>query len=75
MITAFVLAITESGKEREVLNALEGMKEVKEKWNVYGDYDILIKLEVENLDKLNEFLIQKLRKVENLSMTTTMIGL
>lgn len=75
MITAFVLAITESGREREVLNALEGMEEVKEKWNVYGDYDILIKLEVENLDKLNEFLIQKLRKVENLSMTTTMIGL
>ena len=75
MITAFVLAITESGSEREVLSALEGMEEVKEKWNVYGDYDILIKLEVDNLDKLNEFLIQKLRKVENLSMTTTMIGL
>ena len=75
MITAFILAIAESGKEREVLQDLEGMEEVKEKWNVYGDYDLLIKIEVENLDKLNEFLITKLRKVDNLSMTTTMIGL
>lgn len=75
MVTAFILATTKTGKEKSVLDKLSCLKEITEAYTVYGDYDLVIKAEVENLDKLNEFLVSKIRNVSDISMTTTMIGL
>jgi DNA-binding Lrp family transcriptional regulator len=75
MVTAFVLAMAESGKERQVLAKLKKFPEIKESWNVYGEYDILMKIEVGSLDKLNNFLMNKLRGVGMIHHTTTMIAL
>jgi DNA-binding Lrp family transcriptional regulator len=75
MVTAFILATTKTGKEREVLNDLKEMGEIKEVHNVYGDYDVFIKAESSSLDNLNEFLVRKIQSVPNIMMTTTMIGL
>ena len=75
MVTAFILATTKNGKEKNVLEELLDIKEIKEAYNVYGDYDVLIKAETETLDSLNEFLMRRIRSIENIAMTTTMIGL
>ncbi|MFO7872300.1 MAG: Lrp/AsnC ligand binding domain-containing protein [Candidatus Undinarchaeales archaeon] len=75
MVTAFILATTKSGKGREVLEQLTGIDEIKEAYNVYGDYDVFIKAETSNLDNLNEVISKRIRNVENVAMTTTMIGL
>jgi len=75
MIVAFILATTKSGKEQQVIDNLKNFKEVEEAWNVYGDYDILVKVGVENLDKLNDFLLKEVRKETDISTTTTMIAL
>ncbi len=75
MVTAFILATTKTGKEREVLNDLKEIGEIKEVHNVYGDYDVFIKAESSSLDNLNEFLVRRIQSVPNIMMTTTMIGL
>jgi len=75
MVTAFIFATTKTGKEKEVLETLTKLNEVQEAHNVYGDYDLVLRTETADLDKLNEFLIDKLRAVPNIAMTTTMIGL
>ena len=75
MVTAFILATTKTGKEKEVLSQLLNLEEVKEAHNVYGDYDVFMRAEMENLDNLNEFLMTKIRNVPDIAMTTTMIGL
>jgi len=75
MVTAFILATTATGKEKEVLENLKDLIEVKEAHNVYGDYDLVLRAEAADLDKLNSFLIEKIRAVPNIAMTTTMIGL
>ncbi len=75
MVTAFILATTKTGKEKDVLTDLLRIDEVKEAYNVYGDYDVLIKAETRDLDSLNEVLIRKIRSLPNIAMTTTMIGL
>ena len=36
--------------------------------------DVLIKAEADTLDTLNEFLMNKIRDIESIAMTTTMIG-
>jgi len=75
MVTAFILATTKTGKEKDVLTDLLRISEVKEAYNVYGDYDVLIKAETKDIDSLNEILIRKIRSLPNIAMTTTMIGL
>jgi len=65
MVTAFILATTKTGKEREVLNDLKEIGEIKEVHNVYGDYDVFIKAEASSLDNLNEFLVRKIQSVPN----------
>ncbi len=75
MVTAFILATTKTGKEKDVLTDLLRIGEVKEAYNVYGDYDVLIKTETKDLDTLNDVLVRKIRNLPNIAMTTTMIGL
>ena len=75
MVTAFVLATTRTGKEKDVLTDLLRIEEVKEAHNVYGDYDIFIKTETSDLDSLNDVLIRKVRAIQSISTTTTMICL
>ncbi len=75
MVTAFVLATTRTGKERDVLTDLLKIEEITEAHNVYGDFDIFIKTEAKDLDTLNDVLIRKIRAVGSISTTTTMICL
>jgi len=54
MPTAFVLINTEIGSEEEILKELNKIPNVKEAYIVYGVYDIVAKVEAENMDKLKE---------------------
>jgi len=75
MVTAYILATTETGKERDVLYNLKNLPEVREAYNVYGDYDLFAKIETDTIDMLNDFMLKKIREIQHISMTTTMIGL
>jgi len=74
MVVAFVLIMSKTGHEREVLNELNRLNEVKEASIVFGDYDIIAKLEASDMAKINEVLLNRIRKIPNVSMTTTLIG-
>ena len=53
----------------------EGSKEVEEVKILAGVTDILIKVRTENIDELNNFVINKLREIEGVDKTQTMIVL
>ena len=75
MVTAFVLIMTKTGKEKEVIAELQQLTGIAEAWAVYGDYDVIAKASVQDLDGLNSLLLQKIRGIQNISMTSTLIGL
>jgi len=75
MVTAFVLIMTKTGKEKEIIEELQQVSGIAEAWAVYGDYDIIAKIKVSDLDTLNALLLQKVRNIQNISMTSTLIGL
>ncbi len=75
MVTAFVFITTKVGKEGEVLGNLMKKKMVREANAVYGDFDIVAKLETDDLDKLNEFIIKDVRETAGVSETNTLIAL
>lgn len=74
MTIAFVLVSTKNGREHEVLDELGGLAQIKESWLVYGDYDILLMVETEDIDELNELIVGKLRTIKSISATATLLG-
>ena len=76
MITAFILAMAKPGKEAEVIKTLHESTngELKGAWPTYGDYDIILKAEVEDLDKLSEFVVNNIRTIPNILSTSVLIG-
>ncbi len=73
MPTAFVLVNVEIGSESSVLTALKKVEGVREAYNVYGTYDIIAKIEAENMDKLKETITWSIRKIDSVRSTLTMI--
>ncbi|RLE50513.1 MAG: Lrp/AsnC family transcriptional regulator [Candidatus Methanomethylicota archaeon] len=73
MTLAFVLINVEVGTEKEVLEKIKQIEEVKEAYMVYGTYDIIARLEAENLDKLREVVTKKIRQLDKVNSTMTMI--
>lgn len=73
MNLAFVLINTDMGADAEVSNKLKEIEEVKDVYGVYGVYDIVVRIEAETLQKLKDVISNKIRTLENVRSTLTMI--
>ena len=72
-ILAYVLFKVASGTERDVAQKLIEFKEVNQADIVFGEYDVIAEVTIENLEKLEEFVSQSIRNVPNVLVTSTMI--
>lgn len=73
MPVAFVLINAEIGSEDEVVGELRKLANVKESYVVYGVYDMVAKVEADSMDKLKEIVTWKIRRLEKVRSTLTMI--
>jgi DNA-binding Lrp family transcriptional regulator len=73
MTLAFVLLRVESGKEPEVIQELLEINEVIVSYLIYGIYDIVARVKVGNLEELENVIDNKIRKIQNVSSTYTLI--
>ena len=73
MPVAFVLINAEIGSEDEVVAELRKIGNVKESYVVYGVYDIVAKVEADSMDKLKEVVTWKIRRLDKVRSTLTMI--
>jgi anthranilate phosphoribosyltransferase len=72
-IKAYVLLKVSSGTEREVSNQIVNFEEVLDASIVYGEYDIIVKVQVEELESLEKFLSENMRSIPSIMLTSTMI--
>jgi DNA-binding Lrp family transcriptional regulator len=70
---AYVFINTEIGSISEVLEAVKKLDTVTEAHSVYGVYDIVVKVEAETMDKLKETVTWKIRLLNKVRSTLTMI--
>ena len=70
---AFVLINAEIGSEDEVLKEMRKLSNVKESYVVYGVYDVVAKVEADSMDKLKEIVTWKIRRLDRVRSTLTMI--
>jgi len=73
MPLAFVLINAEIGSEDEVVEELRKIGNVRESYVVYGVYDIVAKVEADSMDKLKEIVTWKIRRLDKVRSTLTMI--
>ena len=72
MPIAYVLINAELGREKVLLKDLRAIENINEVYLVYGVYDIIIKVEAENMEKLKEILTFKIRRLSDVRSTLTM---
>jgi len=73
MIQAYILLTVSSGTERKVYQKLNELKEVEEVYELFGEYDMIIKIEVKDTKHLDLLVSDKIRTIREIKLTSTMI--
>jgi DNA-binding Lrp family transcriptional regulator len=75
MATAYVLINCELGSEEAIISQLKAINGVKEVHGTFGAYDILAKIESPTVEALREIITWKIRKIEKIRSTLTLMGI
>ncbi len=73
MISAFTLVKISPDMNVQVLEEIKELPVIKEATLVYGEYDLIVKTATRNVEELNKFIYNVLRKIPYITVTTTMI--
>ena len=61
------------GADSEVLAHLRKLEGVQDAYQVYGVYDLVAKVTVDSTEKIKEIVTQKIRKMDKVYSTLTLI--
>ena len=75
MAEAYVLINCEIGSEEKVIEELKTIDGVKEVHGTFGAYDILAKVESDQVETLRETITWKIRKINKIRSTLTLMGI
>jgi len=70
---AFVLLNTELGMESKIIEALNGVEEITNIHSLYGIYDLIVEMEADTMDKIKEVVFNKVRRLDNVKSTITLL--
>ncbi|UCD13493.1 MAG: Lrp/AsnC ligand binding domain-containing protein [Thermoplasmatales archaeon] len=74
MAIGFVLISAAPGHEYEVYNKLSKIPEIIELHSLFGEYDLIAKIDAEDFEKLGSIVINKIRSIEGVINTKTLTG-
>ncbi|MEM4248130.1 MAG: Lrp/AsnC ligand binding domain-containing protein [Candidatus Nanoarchaeia archaeon] len=70
---AYVLLGVSPNTEDKVFKKIKTLKEVKDAHLLFGSWDIIAIVDVKSVAGLNEFMLDKIRKIPEVTLTATMI--
>ena len=73
MTIAYVLISCDLGFDAAIIHEIKQLEDVKEVHGVFGAYDILVKLELANVETLRETIMWKIRKLNRVRSTLTLM--
>ena len=71
---AIILVVARPGTEEKVYEKLKDHPKVKEIYRVYGEYDLILRVEADTIEDLDRFHDEVLRKVREIELTETLIA-
>jgi DNA-binding Lrp family transcriptional regulator len=75
MAMGFVLISAAPGKEKDVYIEIQKIKEVVELHPLFGEYDLIVKLDAPDFNRLGEIVVDKIRKIPGVIDTKTLTGI
>jgi DNA-binding Lrp family transcriptional regulator len=75
MQTAYILISCDPEDTEEIISMLKNISGVVEAKMVEGPYDIIVKIEAENAEKLKEIISIQLRRVSKIKHTLTLTAM
>jgi len=71
----FVLIKTSPAAERDVYNIVKDMDMVMEVHSLFGEYDLILKLQAEDFNTLGQRVVDDIRSIEGVEDTKTLTGI
>ena len=72
MEKAIILLSCEIGTEHDMAKQLSKINEIKNVMITYGEYDLVVEAETENVQKMDALIITQIRKLEKIRTTITL---
>jgi len=63
----------EMGAEDTIIEVVKSIDSVKEVSGVFGNYDVILKLECPNIEEMREIITKKIRQLGKVRCTTTIM--
>jgi DNA-binding Lrp family transcriptional regulator len=70
---AFVLINCELDSEKDIVQQLKSIGNVKYVYGTFGAYDIVVKLESEHAEKIRETITREIRRIDKIRSTLTLM--
>ena len=74
MATGFVLITTKPGREHDVRNCLDAIAHVVNRWMLFGEYDLIAKVEADEEYTLTRVIVEEIRPISGIVDTKTLLG-
>jgi len=74
MAIGFVLINAAPAHEHEVYNKLLKVSEIIELHPLFGEYDLIAKIDADDFEKLGQIIVNKIRSIEGVIDTKTLTG-
>ncbi len=72
-VIAYMLLVTDTGKEYDIIKEVKKINGISECRTVYGEFDIFVRVEVSDLISLDEIVTQ-IRRIPGVIQTTTLVA-
>ncbi|HLD73221.1 MAG TPA: Lrp/AsnC ligand binding domain-containing protein [Candidatus Nanoarchaeia archaeon] len=70
---AFVLISLKEGSEQKLLKELRSYPEVRNAYILFGEWDLIIEVELSGAEELGLFVMEKVRSREDVKLTSSLI--
>lgn len=74
MAIGFVLITTKPGFESKVRKSLDNIKFVTDRWMLFGEYDLIARVQADDEFDLTRCIVEEIRILEGIDDTKTLIG-
>lgn len=73
MEIAYVMINCEMGSENSLIEKIRPIEGVMEVTGVFGNYDVLVKIESADIEKIRQTILEDIRCLEKIRCTTTLM--
>jgi len=73
LVSAYIMMKMQVGMDDQVLEEIRKLEHIESADATYGSFDLVIKVKFRNIEELDRFIFEKIRRVKGITETSSMI--